>query len=58
MSKVMPNMAVVVATTMGEIWEMSHTAEGTTIIVSTKQGDFRVSCKVGSDEVKVEPWIW
>ena len=58
MSKVMKNMAVVVATTMGQIWEMVSTTEETSIVVTTNQGDFRVSCKTGSDEVKVEPWIW
>ena len=52
------NMAVVIASAIGQIWEIKHTDKDTTVVVSNGNEDYRVTWIKGTDKVTVEPWIW
>ena len=57
---IVPNMAIVIAANLGQIWDIKHTANDTTVIVTANRDnvDYRVTWKKRTMEVNVEPWIW
>lgn len=58
--RIVPNMAIVVAANLGQVWDIKHTANDTTVIVTANRDnvDYRVTWKKDTMEVNVEPWIW
>lgn len=60
MKKVMPNLAVIVASAIGYIWEIKHDNSGKTFVnVTAKNGDeFVVSYKQGDESAQIQYWVW